>query len=304
MRISRSRLAQIALSMALLGCQPAPPPPSEPASQPHATPEIDGSGPLPGAAATDAWRLDRHTQCDDECSSDKTRDALNNPESPAGLFSFALNDHTIGFGPDARLDMYGVVVRGTVAVHDVVDDSVHALSSWQAFHAPGMGVQLEGNEALLMVALVTSGGPASAISGTPQQPWEGDTRPAPLRFVDFARVDDLAWAGGRMHARLGFEDGRASFGLLYGAADIGVPPHVHATSWEVAGALAATGDLALAATAETETMDKTTLTSGAIIRIPPGHRHAWLPDGKTDFFAVQMYIPPGPEQRFKQLASE
>ena len=39
-----------------------------------------------------------------------------------------------------------------------------------------------------------------------------------------------------------------------------------------------------------------------IVRVPPGVKHSWKPDPGSKLVAVQMYAPPGPEQRFKALA--
>jgi hypothetical protein len=44
------------------------------------------------------------------------------------------------------------------------------------------------------------------------------------------------------------------------------------------------------------------IADGAIAAIPTGALHAWEPDGTKPLVAVQLYVPPGPEQRFKQLA--
>jgi hypothetical protein len=46
------------------------------------------------------------------------------------------------------------------------------------------------------------------------------------------------------------------------------------------------------------------LHAGAVVAVPIGVRHAWIPSGKERLFAVQMYHPPGPEQRFKELAAQ
>jgi len=43
---------------------------------------------------------------------------------------------------------------------------------------------------------------------------------------------------------------------------------------------------------------------GTIAMIAPGVPHAWKPSGSSPLIAVQMYWPPGPEQRFKKLAEE
>jgi quercetin dioxygenase-like cupin family protein len=151
------------------------------------------------------------------------------------------------------------------------------------------------------VASATSGEPLLEALAVPQA-WQH--RPAPLRVFDFRKRADIAWAGGTFHARLGVEQGRASFGLLWAAAESVVPPHRHPTSWEVIALLSADGEFSQASDERSEKLAATAVTSGAQIAVPPGHKHAFASAGKQPLFAVQMYIPPGPEQRFKKLAQK
>jgi hypothetical protein len=37
--------------------------------------------------------------------------------------------------------------------------------------------------------------------------------------------------------------------------------------------------------------------------VPPDTKHAWKPDPGSKLVAIQMYDPPGPEQRFVALAN-
>ena len=39
------------------------------------------------------------------------------------------------------------------------------------------------------------------------------------------------------------------------------------------------------------------------VLIPAGAKHAWKPEPGSKLVAVQMYSPPGPEQRFVGLAA-
>ena len=43
--------------------------------------------------------------------------------------------------------------------------------------------------------------------------------------------------------------------------------------------------------------------AGALASVPPGMPHGWKPAGKAPLLAIQVYAPPGPEQRFKKLAA-
>jgi mannose-6-phosphate isomerase-like protein (cupin superfamily) len=44
------------------------------------------------------------------------------------------------------------------------------------------------------------------------------------------------------------------------------------------------------------------MTDGMVVAIPKGALHAWEPAGSKPLIALQIYVPPGPEQRFKKLA--
>jgi mannose-6-phosphate isomerase-like protein (cupin superfamily) len=43
---------------------------------------------------------------------------------------------------------------------------------------------------------------------------------------------------------------------------------------------------------------------GTVVTIPMGVKHAWKPSGKAPFVAIQVYAPPGPEQRYLKLAGK
>ena len=105
-----------------------------------------------------------------------------------------------------------------------------------------------------------------------------------------------------MHARLGIESGRASLGILLAGRDASVPRHRHETSWEVLMALRAGGDVQMAAVPHEKELSPKRVVAGTIVAVPPATYHAWTPGGVEPLWAVQIYVPPGPEQRFKQPA--
>jgi hypothetical protein len=41
-----------------------------------------------------------------------------------------------------------------------------------------------------------------------------------------------------------------------------------------------------------------------VVVIPAGTKHAWRPDPGSRLVGVQLYWPPGPEERFRALADE
>ena len=118
--------------------------------------------------------------------------------------------------------------------------------------------------------------------------------------VELDKQPDLAWGGGAYHARLGFEDGSASLGTLMASKTAPIPRNVHDGEWEILAVLSGEGTLARTpAGGENDTP----IAAGTFAAIAPGVPHAYQPAGTSPFVAVQLFMPPGPEQRFKTLAS-
>lgn len=125
------------------------------------------------------------------------------------------------------------------------------------------------------------------------------SRPAPAKtIVRASAAPTLSWGQGTMSAHLDVEKDRAPeayLGRLTGTAS--VAEHVHAGSWEVLFAMEASG---------TFTIDGIPyrLESRQVLFVPAGTKHSWAPDSGSRLAAVQMYVPGGPEQRFRALASD
>jgi mannose-6-phosphate isomerase-like protein (cupin superfamily) len=83
--------------------------------------------------------------------------------------------------------------------------------------------------------------------------------------------------------------------------DAGLAEHVHEHEWEALALLDGEGALVRGAAPAEERIEAR---AGSIVTIPAGVRHAWKPSGKAPLVAVQVYAPPGPEQRFKKLAGK
>src|SRR5262249_9524979 len=124
-------------------------------------------------------------------------------------------------------------------------------------------------------------------------------RPAATKSIIHGKdTPEAKWAGGTMSAHLDFV-GKAPgpelyLGRLTGTA--GVPEHDHPTSSDTLIAMGASG---------TYTRDGQEHRLGArqLAVIPRGAKHAWKPDPGSKLVALQMYDPPGPEQRFVALAA-
>ena len=121
----------------------------------------------------------------------------------------------------------------------------------------------------------------------------------PPRLVLASSAPDVAFLGGAMHARFDLDDRAAAptvyLGRLSGTA--AVAEHVHDKSWEIFCAVEAAGTFTLAGQPQR-------LGARMCVSVPPGTRHAWQPDPGSTLSAVQLYAPPGPEQRFKKMAAE
>ena len=228
------------------------------------------------------------------------------PASPALVWShdLAAAGAAVRFPRHGSVDVYGVVLKGSVTVRGDEGGAPLAAQRWTAFRAPGGGATVATAEAgaRVMLAVVSGGEPLRDALATPAAKAAWKARPAPLAVVDLTASMDLSWGGGAMHARLGFQGSgqRASLGLLMASADAPVARHRHDDAWEILVALRASGSAARAASGGA--LETSRLEDGGVVAMPRGIDHAWTPDGKRPLVALQLYVPPGPEQRFKKLA--
>ena len=85
--------------------------------------------------------------------------------------------------------------------------------------------------------------------------------------------------------------------LMVMSKDAPMARHQHASSWEVIGLLTARGTFSVAA-------KDVAVRSGSVLHVAPATDHEWKPAGTTTLVGVQLYVPPGPEQRFKTMAGD
>lgn len=234
--------------------------------------------------------------------------------APAAIWSHDLPEKntSLTFPRHSGVDLFGLVLSGKVKIRPLESAAKsNELSQWGIVRAPGAGVSIEAVDgaARLVIAIVGDNAPIAETAALLKDrktlkkvAWS--SRPSTIEIKDLNNVTDLTWGGGAMHARLGFESGRASFGILFTSKDAPVAAHVHEASWEILAPLWADGTARKAATAgATELMDMT-VTDGMVVAIPKGTLHAWAPGKKKPLLAVQLYLPPGPEQRFKKNAAD
>jgi mannose-6-phosphate isomerase-like protein (cupin superfamily) len=167
---------------------------------------------------------------------------------------------------------------------------------------PGLGANVEGKEPTRAIFVLVARTPGSTLgqAGAPGQKVGWAARPAPVTSVEIDKQPDLAWGGGAYHAHLGFEDGSASLGSLMASRSAAVPQNVHEHEWEILAILSGDGTLVRTVGGKEE---DTPIAAGTFASIAPGVPHAYRPAGKSPLVAVQLFLPPGPEQRFKKLAS-
>lgn len=147
--------------------------------------------------------------------------------------------------------------------------------------------KLEGASGGLAVVAVEKIEPCAVLS-----------KPAAVKKVIRAKdAAELRFAGGAMavHLDVGAKVSPTLYmGRLEGTAP--VAEHAHPTSWELLAAIEAKGTFVIEGT-------EGTLGPRQVVMIPPGAKHAWKPDPASKLVAIQLYSPPGPEQRFVALAA-
>lgn len=330
--IHRHRLtALLSLAAPLLGaCKDPPAPPAPPSASPavaSGTPAITASavvrppapisGALPDAAPSP---LDRRAECAKEACAfghvvpDEVRPALSDG-APAVIWEQVIAERaSVVFPRDEVVEVMGVVLDGSVDLTAMEEAPKHSPvgGRWAAFRAPGGGVTLngQGGRAARVALVVVTTEPGKALGahlaqrdrpGAPPS-WNWKARPSRIEITSFADRPDLAWGGGALHARIAWETEprpAAALSLLRFSPDAGVATHVHASEWEIIAAFE--GDGVLVKTLSTGE-ERLPVKQGAIVNVPSGRPHAFQPSGKAPFFALQVYAPPGPEQRFKKLA--
>ena len=153
-----------------------------------------------------------------------------------------------------------------------------------------------------IVATTAGASAADAIDTINKKPgsvgWS--KRSSPVTAVETNHQPDLSWGGGAYHAHIGIEamgsdTPSMSLGVLNLSKNAPVAEHVHDKEWEVMAIIEGEGELV-------KKGSSVKVAPGAIVAVPPGTPHAWKPSGTSALLAVQMYSPPGPEQRFKKLA--
>lgn len=203
-------------------------------------------------------------------------------------------------------ELFVVTLAGSVSVER--GESRLRLSPWEVARARGGGVRVVPEGAACVVyALSTE---LATLETALASKITVDTS-APLDEVDLARAPELTWSGGRASARLGFEGPGAALSVLSMTDELEVAEHVHDESDEILVAIAGAKWLTRASgpgDVEVTTEKGVLLEPGSTAHVRAGVRHGAMrfagTGGGERFFALQLYAPDGPEQRFKALAAE
>jgi mannose-6-phosphate isomerase-like protein (cupin superfamily) len=202
------------------------------------------------------------------------------------------------------LDLYVLLLEGEVSIRaEDIPGKQKRLWRWNAARVPGLGIAVESKEPTraIFVYVTNTAGTTMGQAGAAGGKFGWAKRPAPVASVEIDKQPDLAWGGGAYHARLGFEEGPASLESLVASKDAPVPEHAHDKEWEILAIVSGDGTLVRKSDGKE---DDSPIAAGTFASIPPGVRHAYRPSGRAPLVAVQLYLPPGPEQRFKKLASD
>lgn len=211
---------------------------------------------------------------------------------------------------EPAIELIGVVLSGRVDVTPIEDGAAPPLKDlgvWSGFRAPGGGVTIRAHAdapaRVMHVYVLRSGkGAVAAKMSDPElqhQP-EIETnfkRTDPVTAFHLAETPALVWGDGAFRVHIGWDDPKAPAvvdAVVFGA-NAKVAEHVHPKEWECLLALSGEGTI----TIDGAPRD---VVPGTNTCIPPNTKHAWTPRGETPLVGVQVYTPPGPEQRFKKLA--
>lgn len=288
-----ARLLVALAGCASSACSSAPPPgpapgPSAQAARPAAPPEL---GPLPA--------FERRARCAATCVGLVPSEVAPPADvvAPVWLWAEELAPGARWTIPERRDATFtALVLSGSVLV-----DGADALGKLGVIQQLGAGLELSSPSGATLVAAVS-------YPRTPA-PTLPPNAPRPRLRAELG-ADQATWGGGAFTAFFGLGD-RAGLGAFAPSSSLGllsmrplaaqpgpvrVPAHVHAAEWEALVILRGSGTMRLGAEGA-ERVEA--VAAGRFVTIPAGVRHAF--EASEPVLAVQLYTPPGPEQRFRKL---
>ncbi len=207
----------------------------------------------------------------------------------------------------AGVDLYGLLLDGEVSVlADDIKEKQKRAWKLNGFRAPGSGVNIYSKEPTRMILAFVVAGTSGTLAGEIDKFGKDKTitwgkRSSPVTSFELGGKQPVSWGGGAYHARLAYEAGgegnpSAAMTFLQMSKNAPVVEHTHDKEWEFLAIIEGEGDLIK------KTGGKTAISGSTFVSINPGNAHSFKPSGQKPTIAIQMYWPPGPEQRFKKMA--
>lgn len=220
-------------------------------------------------------------------------------ESPAALWSQKIpSGNTLVIPRNSQLEVYILGTSGKVLATGDDGGVSMAVQPWTLVRVSGAGVSLKATEdAVSTIVIVSSKGSLKAARDAAKaKPWEArwKKRPAAIESVELGSLAAAPTQAGTLHVRVAFDKSprrAASFSVLKGDSALQVPSHAHAAEWEHVALLQGAGSMTLGK----ETLE---MKAGSLSHIPAGVEHSFRGTGSAAVVAIQLYSPPGPEQRF------
>ncbi len=224
-------------------------------------------------------------------------------------------------GPGVKLDfprakglaLLGVVLEGIVTVAPAEGSTLAAIDAWNAFSAPGAGVAVTADPAAASVLFMaysldsTIDKSVAALRANDKAVF-WDRRPGSFAVQDLKRAEQLMWAQGTSHAWIGFEPDRSPhvfLGALRLTQSDTAPPLDN--GWEVLIVLQGTATLALSGErveSNANIARNMELQPGQVVTIPSNVARTVNPGSSQPWYAVQLFVPPGPERRYRDLVQQ
>jgi len=204
----------------------------------------------------------------------------------------------------AGVDTYGLLLDGEVSVlSDDIPDKGHQKRAWKlnGFRAPGSGINIYSKEPTRMILAFVVAGSSGTLAEQIDKIGKDKTivwgkRSSPVAAFELGAVQPTTWGGGAYHARIALQEPPAAMSFLMMSKNAPVAEHSHDKEWEYLAIVEGEGELVK------KTGGKTAISGSTFASINPGNPHSFKPAGTKPTVAVQLYWPPGPEQRFKKLA--
>ncbi|HET6582932.1 MAG TPA: cupin domain-containing protein [Nannocystaceae bacterium] len=220
-------------------------------------------------------------------------DAANTGNSAASMFELAIaTGGTTGWRKAERAELWYFLGDARVSNPDTVKDPTRNVLAGEMMYVPAGGVRAvsaAGKDVHAVVVVVPGGREGSARAGALPTPEAAPSKSLPRIVPAMAAktygpatifVEPATVKGAPLAAS-----------VLALPAGANVPEHVHAHETEMLYVLEGSGTMTIDGQA-------VAVTPTSVIQIPPNTKHAFTATAAVR--ALQVYTPPGPEQRFKK----